>query len=88
MPSSANSVSDLERAEHKGFSAGVGAKRVIPFLDNGDGTYSDQPNQDYDETSIDATDPNSIVISYYRDSVLIATETITKAGSIITITKT
>jgi|WetSurMetagenome_2_1015567.scaffolds.fasta_scaffold15037_4 hypothetical protein len=41
----ATSVSDLERSEHKGFSAGVGAKRVIPYLDNGDGTYSDEASK-------------------------------------------
>jgi hypothetical protein len=56
MPSSANSVSDLERAEHKGFSAGVGAKRVIPYLDNGDGTYIDQPNDPTDGYKISDID--------------------------------
>ena len=45
--SDANAISDLERAEHKGFSDGLGAKRVIPYLANGDGTYSDQSGSEF-----------------------------------------
>ena len=44
MPSGATRISDLEAAEHKGFSAGVGAKRVIPYLAVGD-SYIDETSK-------------------------------------------
>ena len=42
----------------------------------------------YDTTSIDSSDPASIVITYLLNSVLVATETITTSGTTITIVKT
>jgi len=43
---------------------------------------------DYDTTSIDSSDPASIVITYLLNSVLVATETITISGTTTNIIKT
>jgi len=43
---------------------------------------------DYDTTSIDSSDPASIVITYLLDSILVATETITISGTTTNIIKT
>lgn len=40
----------INNREHKKFNDGVGAKRVIPFFDNGDGTYSDSTQIATEET--------------------------------------
>jgi hypothetical protein len=83
----ANAVSDLERAEHKGFADGVGAKRVIPYLANSDGTYSDEVmgfSATANLTITDTTDGdiNTIVIT---DGVKTKTVTINNATDGITI---
>jgi len=41
----------------------------------------------YDTTEIDTSDPNNIVINYKLDSNIVATETVEKSGSIISIIK-
>ena len=86
MDGQANAVSDLERAEHKGFSAGLGAKRVIPYLDNGDGTYSDMAFQgfnipEYDEVDLTYTGTNPTTIVFKRASITLATLTLTYDGN-------
>ena len=42
----------------------------------------------YDETSVDMADPNNIVVTYFLNSVLVATETCVKSGTTWNITKT
>ena len=42
----------------------------------------------YDTTSVDLSDPNNIIVTYLLNSVLVATETITKSGAIWNIVKT
>ena len=43
--------------------------------------------ENYDTTSVDLSDPSNIIVTYLLNSVLVATETITKSGSTFTITK-
>jgi len=49
---------------------------------------SSSADLNYDTTSIDSSDPASIVITYLLSSVLVATETITISGTTIDIVKT
>jgi len=82
MDGQANAISDLERAEHKNFSGGLGAKRVIPYLDNGDGTYSDQLFEGfniphYTEVDLTYTGTNPTTIVFKNGVNTVATLTLT-----------
>ena len=53
-----------------------------------DGFLRNVGEVNYDTTSVDMADPENIIVTYLLNSVLVATETITKSGTTWNIVKT